>query len=147
MLRGDAWGKAAVVSIGLAVVLAALFIAHHGWSKRFVEELDHSSADRATRRLVLRLGQIGYAALGAGYGIAGVLVVVAALKSQPAKATGLDVALKTLAAEPYGPTLLVLIAGGLTAFGVFTFFDARHRGSSPRGAGGGGGGERATVAA
>lgn len=126
-LLGESWGKAAVVAIGLGIVLAALFIAHHGWSKRFIEELDHSSADRATRALVLRLGQVGYAALGGVYGIAGVLVVVAALKSQPAKATGLDVALKTLAGQPYGPAMLFLIAAGLTAFGVFTFFDARYR--------------------
>ncbi len=61
------------------------------------------------------------------YGIAGALVVVAAVKSQPAKATGLDVALKTLAAQQYGTVLLALVAVGLAAFAVFTFFDARFR--------------------
>lgn len=126
-LLGESWGKAAVVAIGLAIVVAALFIARHGLAKRFADELDHGSADRHTRAVVVRLGQVGYTALGAVYGIAGCLVVVAAFQAQPDKATGLDVALKTLAAQPPGPALLFLIAAGLTAFAVFTFFDARYR--------------------
>jgi uncharacterized membrane protein len=126
-LLGEPWGKAAVLAIGVAIVLAALFVAHHGWSGRFTEEQDHSSADRRTRTTVVRLGRIGYASLGGVYGVAGALIVIAAVQSQPDKATGLDVALKTLAAQPSGPALLFLIAAGLTAFAVFTFFDARYR--------------------
>jgi hypothetical protein len=126
-LLGQSWGKPAVIAIGLAIVLAALFIAHHGWSRRFTEEHDHSTADPRVRATVVRLGQIGYAALGGVYGTAGALIVVAAVQSDPDKATGLDVALKTLAAQPYGPVVLFVIAAGLTAFGVFTFFDARYR--------------------
>ena len=49
------------------------------------------------------------------------------MQSQPDRATGLDVALKTLAAQSFGPALLFLIAAGLTAFALFTFFDARYR--------------------
>jgi Domain of Unknown Function (DUF1206) len=43
------------------------------------------------------------------------------------KATGLDVALNSLAAQPCGTVLLVVMAAGLAAFAVFTFFDARLR--------------------
>jgi Domain of Unknown Function (DUF1206) len=126
-LLAESWGKAAVIAIGIAIMLAALFVAHHGWSKRFVEEHDYGSADRNTRTTVMRLGRVGYAALGVVYGLAGALIVVAAVQSQPDKATGLDVALKTLAAQPHGPVLLFVIAAGLTTFGVFSFFDARYR--------------------
>jgi hypothetical protein len=126
-LLSESWGKPVVIAIGVAVIVAALFIAHHGWSRRFTEEHDTGRASRATRRTVLRLGQVGYASLGVVYGGAGVLVVVSAVQSQPAKATGLDVALKTLAAQPYGTWLLLLVAAGLVVFGVFTFFDARFR--------------------
>jgi hypothetical protein len=104
-----------------------LFIAHHGFTKRFAREQELGKAARSTRWTVLKLGQTGYVALGSVYGIAGALVVVAAVRSQPATATGLDVALKTLAAQPYGVVLLVLIAAGLAAFAVFTLFDARYR--------------------
>jgi Domain of Unknown Function (DUF1206) len=39
--------------------------------------------------------------------------VIAALRSDPSKATGLDTALKTLAAQPYGVVLLYVVAAGL----------------------------------
>lgn len=123
-LLGQPWGRPVVVAIGLAIVVAALFVARHGLARRFVEEHDYRAADPAMRDTVVRLGQVDYAALGAVYGIAGALVVVAAVRSDPSKATGLDVALKTLAGRPFGPILLLVIAAGLTAFAVFTFLDA-----------------------
>jgi hypothetical protein len=121
------WGKPVVIIIGLGIVTAGLFIAHHGWSKRFRREQDLSRASGSTQRLVTRLGQVGYVALGGVYAGAGALVVVAAVQSQPQKATGLDVALKTLAVQSYGTVLLLIVAAGLAAFAVFTFLDARYR--------------------
>ncbi|MEU8901083.1 DUF1206 domain-containing protein [Nocardia sp. NPDC048505] len=121
------WGKPVVIALGLGIIVAGLFVAHHGWSKRFREEQNFGKVSRSMQQIVIRLGQIGYAALGAVYAGAGVLVIVAAVQSQPEKATGLDVALKTLAAQPYGTVLLLVVAVGLAAFGAFTIFDARFR--------------------
>jgi hypothetical protein len=123
-LLAEPWGKAVVVALGLGGVLAALFIMRHGLRKRF---LQHMRLQANTHHAVVRLGQVGYTALGAVYGIASVLVIIAAVSSDPAQATGLDIALKTLAEQSYGSALLYLIAAGLTAFGVFCFFDARYR--------------------
>jgi hypothetical protein len=61
------------------------------------------------------------------YGIAGVLVIAAAVTYDPEKARGLDAALKTLASQSYGPWLLALIALGIAAFGVYCFFQAKYR--------------------
>jgi hypothetical protein len=69
----------------------------------------------------------GYTAKGIAYGIAGVLVVVAAVKYDSAKASGLDGALKTLAAQTYGTWLLALVAVGIAAFGIYCFSQARYR--------------------
>ena len=126
-LLRQSWGKPVVIVVGLAVVAAGVFVAHHGLTKRFAREHDLDSTGRSLRKVAGRLGQIGYVAVGAVYGTAGVLVVVAAAQSEPAKATGLDVALRSLAAQPYGTVLLVLIAVGLALFAVFTLFDARYR--------------------
>ncbi|MFG1795969.1 DUF1206 domain-containing protein [Nocardia sp. NPDC049149] len=126
-LLSKQWGKPVVIGIGLAIVVAGLFVARHGLSRRFGEEQDFGKASRSMERVVIRLGQLGYAALGGVYAGAGVLVVVAAVQSQPQKATGLDVALKTLAAERYGTVLLLIVAVGLAAFAIFTFLDARFR--------------------
>lgn len=126
-LLAQPWGKPVVVAIGVLVIVAGLFVVRHGLTKRFAEEHDLTPAEPPVRTTVLRLGQVGYTALGSVYGIAGALVVVAAVRSSPEKATGLDVALKTLAAQPYGTLLLAVIAVGLAAFAVFTFFGARYR--------------------
>lgn len=126
-LLGQSWGKPVVIALGVGVVVAALFIVRHGITRRFSREHDLSAASPPARTVVSRLGQIGYTGLGAVYGVAGALVVVAAVRSEPAKATGLDVALRTLAVQPYGTVLLLLIAAGLVAFALFTFVDARYR--------------------
>lgn len=126
-LLAESWGKAVVVAIGVAIVAAGSALAWHGHSHDFTEDLDLSPASATTRRFAVRLGHVGYIALGAVYAVAGVFVVVAAVQSDPAKATGLDVALKTLATQPYGPVFLTLIAAGLATFAAYTMFDARFR--------------------
>jgi hypothetical protein len=126
-LLAESWGKPVVMAIGVVIVAAGATLAWHGHSRDFAEELDLSTASATTRRLAVSLGHVGYLALGAVYAVAGVLVVVAAVQSDPAKATGLDVALKTLAAQPHGPVFLTLIAAGLAIFAAYTLFDARFR--------------------
>jgi hypothetical protein len=126
-LLAQSWGKPVVVLIGVAIVAAGAALAWHGHSHDFAEELDLSSASATTHGLAVRLGHVGYMSLGAVYSVVGVLVVVAAVQSAPAKATGLDVALKSLAAQPYGQVFLTLIAAGLATFAAYTLYDARFR--------------------
>jgi type IV secretory pathway VirB2 component (pilin) len=126
-LLAEPYGKAVVVVIGVGVIGIAALVVRHGLRRRFTEHLDLISAGPRMNRAVVRLGQVGYAALGTAYGIAGILVIVAGWQSDPAKATGLDVALKSLAGQSYGPVLLLLIAAGVAAFGVYCLFDARFR--------------------
>jgi hypothetical protein len=49
------------------------------------------------------------------------------VRYDPAQPTGLDAGLLAVADEWYGPVLLVVLALGLVAFGVYCFFDARYR--------------------
>jgi hypothetical protein len=52
---------------------------------------------------------------------------VAAVRSQPQQAKGVDSALRALAATPAGPWLLALVAIGLIMFGLFSCCEARWR--------------------
>ena len=74
---------------------------------------------------VLVAGVVGYVAKGLVLAVAGILLVVAVLRADPSKATGLDGAVKTLGSWPAGPTLLVIAAIGLAAYGVYAFVMAR----------------------
>lgn len=120
-------GQVLVGALGVAVIGAAAYLVNKGWKARFTRDLDFTGASAATRRTTVRLGKVGYVAQGISYGIVGVLVVVAAVKHDPKKATGLDTALATLADQPYGTVLLLAVAFGLACFGVYCFLDARFR--------------------
>ena len=121
-------GQVLLAIVGLAVIVVAGFVVHHGLTKRFLRELDLSRAQSmGARKAAVRLGQVGYTALGIVYGTVGILVIVAAMTIDPSKATGLDVALGALAGQPYGQVLLGAVALGLVCFGVYCLFDARYR--------------------
>lgn len=121
------FGQFLVGLVGLGIIAIAAFVARYGIKKKFVEDLDFSGASPTTRKTAIRLGQVGYPAVGVAYGTIGVLVLVAAVTYDAEKAQGLDGALKTLASQPYGPWLLGLVALGLACFGIYCLFDARFR--------------------
>ena len=83
----------------------------------------------------LAVWQLAEAGWGHGYrrparrrtGILGLLLVYSAVTYDPKKATGMDTALKTLAGQPYGTALLLIVAAGLGCFGAYCLFDARYR--------------------
>lgn len=118
-------GQVLVGAAGLAILAVGAVKIVQGWQKKFREDMN-LPADRTARELTLRLGQVGSVAVGASIGLIGVLVVVAAVRFRPQESSGLDGALKTLAAQPYGVVALVVVALGLAAYGVFCFFDARY---------------------
>ena len=120
-------GQVLVAVAGLLVLGAAGYLILKGAKKRFLRDLDLHRASPGLRRLTERLGQVGYIAQGVGYGIVGALIVVAAVKHDPQKATGLDTALSTLSDQPYGTALLLVVALGFAAFGAYCFLDARFR--------------------
>lgn len=126
-ILAESYGQALVTVIGIAVVAVAVFLAQRGTRKTFVRELDFGRATATTRTVTIRLGQVGWIALSAAYGTIGVLTVIAAVTFDPAKASGLDVAMKTLVAQPYGSPMLLTLAAGIAAFGAFAILDARFR--------------------
>ncbi|MEU4477339.1 DUF1206 domain-containing protein [Micromonospora sp. NPDC023966] len=116
--------------VGLAgLVLAAVGIGMviYGLKKKFERNLKTGEMSPKTHTLTRRLGMAGYAARGAVFAIAGLLIVVAAVKYDPEKARGLDAALRTLRDQSYGQVLLTLMALGIAAFGVYCFLQSRYR--------------------
>jgi hypothetical protein len=119
-------GRWLVLLVGLAVVGIGAYLVHKGVTKRFLQEIDLREAPPEATRLVTRLGQAGYPAKGVAFGLVGVLLVWAAVTFDPADASGLDGALRSLLAVPFGQWLLTLVALGIAAFGAFCFVRARY---------------------
>ena len=120
-------GQVLVGLAGIGVVVGSGYAVRRGLQHTFLRELDLRGAGLRRSMLVKRVGQLGWVALGVAYGVPGALLVVAAVQLDPAQPATLDAGLQALAGEPYGPALLVALALGLLAFGVYCLFDARYR--------------------
>jgi hypothetical protein len=120
-------GPLLVGALGLAVVVTGGVLVYRGVRKKFRENLDTAEMPAEVRHPAEVLGLVGYTAKGIVLGIAGVLVIAAAVTFDPEKSRGLDAALKTLGGQPFGKVLLTLVALGLACFGVYSVVDARYR--------------------
>jgi hypothetical protein len=118
-------GQFLVGAAGLGIVVAGVVTAVNGVRRTFLRDMSLPT-DRNARVTAERTGQVGLVAKGVAVVLIGVLVVVAAVRFRPDEASGLDTALKTLAAQPLGSYLLGAVALGLAAYGVFCFFDSRY---------------------
>lgn len=114
-------GKLVLIVIALIVIGVGGYHVYKGVSKNFLDDLEGSQSGA-----VVKLGIAGYAAKGTALVGVGILVVVAVLKSDPSKATGLDGAVKTLGSQPYGQVLLVLAGVGIALYGLYAFVLARR---------------------
>lgn len=125
-LLGMTGGRYLVGLGGLVIAAIGAVLAWRGLRTKFAEELRLGQLRPAARSAVVALGKVGYVARGVVYAIVGGLVVAAAVTFDPAKARGLDAALRTLAAQPAGQWLLTATAIGLICFGAYSFADARY---------------------
>jgi hypothetical protein len=120
-LMGQPFGRILVGAVGVAVVAVGIYHVYKGAKKKFLEDLrEHPD------QWVVRAGQFGYIARGVAFGLVGGLFILAAVRTQPDKATGLDGALRTLRDAPYGQILLTIVALGFISFAVYLFARAKY---------------------
>ncbi|GAA4922165.1 uncharacterized protein DUF1206 [Actinomycetospora succinea] len=120
-------GQVLVGIVAVIVLVVAGATAWSGVTVDFAEDLDWSRIPARLRTPVRWLGIAGHVLRAVAFAVMGVLFGVAAIRADPSWASGLDGALKTLAGQPYGPLLLVVVALGFVAFGLFTIVEARAR--------------------
>jgi hypothetical protein len=115
-------GRVVVAAVGVGIVAVAVTQVVRGIRRSFV---DRDLGTSATR-LVRGLGAVGWVAKGVALAIIGGLFVLAAIEYDAKKAGGMDQALTAVRNQPFGPVLLMIIAVGIAAFGIYCFFWARH---------------------
>lgn len=119
-------GQALVVVVGLAVAVMGIVLAWRGWSERFVRDLEAGATSGSTGSTYVVFGKLGHIAKGAAFVVVGGLFVQAGLSHRSRDAGGLDDALRTVRDAPAGPYLLMAVAAGIAAYGLFDFVRARH---------------------
>ncbi|MFE6861213.1 DUF1206 domain-containing protein [Nocardia sp. NPDC057668] len=113
-------GTALLIIGGAVIIGVGGYHVYKGATRRFLKDLKGTPS-----KLVQRLGTAGYIAKGLAIGAVGALVILAVSQSDPDKASGLDGALKTLGAQPYGATLLVAAGLGIITYGLYNIVMAR----------------------
>jgi hypothetical protein len=114
-------GPVLVVIAAAAVLGVAIAAGVKGVKQKFLEDLNAGELPGKTRRWVGWLGTTGYLAKGVVLALVAILLAIAGFDSDAHKAGGLDAALKTLAAQPFGAVLLTVVGLGLAAFGAYCF--------------------------
>ena len=95
-----------------------------GWNvkqavtRSFADDLDFSRVEAARKPLVCRVGTAGYLGRAAAFGLIGWFLIDAGRQHDPSESRGLDASLRELTTAPFGPTLLLVVAAGLVAFGL-----------------------------
>jgi Domain of Unknown Function (DUF1206) len=123
-------GQLIVMGIGVVIGIVGAVQIKRGVTTWFEKRLKPGALQGSSGTVVKRLGQLGYVAKGIAFGVLGGIFVWAGATYDPEKAGGLDTALRTLLDESVGPWLLVGVAAGIVAFGLYCFAWARYADTS-----------------
>lgn len=117
-----------IVGIAGAVVTGVgLWMAFRALARKYHKHLKMAEMSKRTRQAVDVVGVFGGTVRGAVFATAGGFAIAAAIQHEPGRAKGMDDTLRSFTETPAGPWLLVLIALGLAAFGLFSWANARWR--------------------
>jgi len=120
-------GQVVLGIVALALIGAGVYQAWKGVTQSFLEDAKTGEMSPTVRTWYTRTGVIGYLGRAAVFGLTGALVAEAAISNRAHQAKGLDGALQKLGNQPFGVVLLLVIAAGLVAFGLYSLADARYR--------------------
>ena len=126
-LMQQPFGQVLVAVAGIAVGLYGLHQLYRAYSADVGDRLDLHALSASARRWTVRFGRFGLAARGVVLAMIGGFVLMSAMQADPSEARGLGGALRTLQQQDYGPWLLLIVALGLVAYGLYNLVRARYR--------------------
>ena len=120
-------GRLVIGLVGLIAIGAGLYRIVKGLRVDVSDELDPTGWSPRRRVWTRRTGAVGEFGRGIGIGLIGFFLVRAAATYDASQATGLDGALRRLAAQGWGLVVVVVIGAGFAAYGVFCLVTFPHR--------------------
>jgi hypothetical protein len=116
-----------VGAIAAGVAIAGLYELFVAFTARYKGEFDNVRLRTWEKGIVHASGFWGHAARGAIYCAAGFYGIKSAVNYDPDEARGFAETLWVIAGGPWGDWLLLFIAAGLIAFGIYSLMLAIHR--------------------
>jgi hypothetical protein len=120
-------GRLLLGVVAVVILVLAATMTYTGVRRTFMGDLDLHRVGGAARRAIELLGMVGTLSRALALAVVGVLAATAALFEDPNRAGGLDAALRALGGTALGAGLLIVVATGFAAFGLFCVADAATR--------------------
>jgi hypothetical protein len=115
-------GQWIVTAVGLGIIGYAIYMfKKHVMDEEFLQRLSTS------KDWVEKLGRGGYAARSAIFLVIGWFLTQAGLTHEAGETKGLSGALQEISGQAWGQLLLLAVAVGLLAFGLFSLAEAKYR--------------------
>lgn len=121
------FGQWLVGLFGSFIIGLGFYHFYKAYKAKFRQKLKLNQMSKTEETWATRLGRFGLAARGVNFIVIGLFLIQAARQADPNQARGLAGALQALAAQPYGPWILLLVALGLLAYGIYMGVEARYR--------------------
>ncbi len=118
-------GPVLIGAVGVIVIGVAVRQGYHAQREGLGEELQQFGL--GARRAVVLTGRVGHAGRALAYGLTGGFLVHSALTHDASEAGGLDTALEQVRDSSFGVPILLTVAAGFGAFGLFRIAEARYR--------------------
>lgn len=121
------FGDAAILLLGLILVVVALAQCYQAYTFTFARRLSLATLSRLAKAAVQLLGRAAVLARAVVLGVIGVFLTRAALADNARLARGMAGALTVLSRHQYGNLVLGGVAAGFIAYGLYSFVEVRYR--------------------
>ncbi len=123
-LLGQPGGGWLLGIVGLILIAVGVAQVVKGWKEKYQKYL---AMDWRKQKWADPVCKFGLIARGAVFGILGAFVGIAAYQTDPSEVRGLGGALRSIQGQAYGTILLLIVALGLLAFGLYSIIEAVYR--------------------
>jgi len=127
LLAWDPGGAWIVGGLGAIVLGVAVWQLHCAIKAKLDDHLDLQALRPRARRIIVNVSRIGIAARALVWALVGSGLVLAAVRTDPHHVQDASESLDRLRHLPYGSALLLVVAVGLAAYGIYELVEARYR--------------------
>ena len=124
-LLSQSYGQWLVGITAVGIIAYGIYQIYKGITRKFLKNINQQSIDNNKRKAYEYAGMVGFISRGLIFVVIGYLFIKAAINSNASQAEGTEGAFDFIS-KSFGPILVVGIAIGLFAYGIFMFVKAKY---------------------
>jgi hypothetical protein len=121
------FGRWLVLAVGVSLISNGIWQVYKAVNAKLDDELDFNAMKEFVRIITVPVARAGMTARGVVFALIGGSLGLAALRSNPGEANGVQRALTEVAGKQHGQWMLAAIGVGFVAYGVYELIRATYR--------------------